>query len=210
MATTALTPMPLNDQPEAFSPSLARMVREEIHQVFSPPDPPTQHFPTSYAAAIRQQAPTLPTPPPPPRRQSPLPVHPWPAQEPAVPPRRQSPLPVHPWPTQEPAVRPPVRKTDLWRTADGRPLCYHCGEPGHIQRRCPYRDIGLPGFSPTAPRPRLGQRPAEIADYLAAQNATSPDSRRSRSPSPAAHFSPTRRNPRDSRPGRFSSPRREN
>ncbi|GFU66416.1 CCHC-type domain-containing protein [Trichonephila clavipes] len=26
---------------------------------------------------------------------------------------------------------PEPRKTDVWRTADNRPVCFHCGRPGH-------------------------------------------------------------------------------
>ncbi|KAG0415815.1 hypothetical protein HPB47_007012 [Ixodes persulcatus] len=43
--------------------------------------------------------------------------------------------------------------TDVWRTADRRPLCYHCGEANHICRRCPYRQMELRGFDPNDPRP---------------------------------------------------------
>lgn len=168
-------------------PSLTRIVREELRQAFSPLEPPMQESPASYAAAVRQ----------------------LPSMRPTVPPRQPSP-PVQSWPVQEPTFqRTPVRKTDLWRTADRRPLCYHCGEPGHVYRRCPYRDLGLRGFSRAAPPPRFGQRPTEIADYLAARN-TPPPTRRSRSPSPAPRLSPTRRPPRGGPEVRFSSPQREN
>nr|XP_042913596.1 uncharacterized protein LOC122273630 [Parasteatoda tepidariorum] len=30
----------------------------------------------------------------------------------------------------------PQRKTDLWRTTDNRPVCFHCGRPGHVVRYC--------------------------------------------------------------------------
>lgn len=30
----------------------------------------------------------------------------------------------------------PQRKTDVWRTTDNVPLCYHCGRPGHVLRYC--------------------------------------------------------------------------
>ena len=30
----------------------------------------------------------------------------------------------------------PQRKTDLWRTDNNVPLCYHCGRPGHVLRYC--------------------------------------------------------------------------
>ncbi|KAG0411591.1 hypothetical protein HPB47_011263 [Ixodes persulcatus] len=50
---------------------------------------------------------------------------------------------------------PTPRKTDVWRTADRRPLCYHCGEADHIYRSCPYRRLGLRGFHPNDPRPSV-------------------------------------------------------
>lgn len=28
------------------------------------------------------------------------------------------------------------RKTDLWRTEDNKPVCFHCGRPGHVARYC--------------------------------------------------------------------------
>ncbi|GFU04075.1 CCHC-type domain-containing protein [Trichonephila clavipes] len=31
---------------------------------------------------------------------------------------------------------PEPRKTDVWRTADNRPVCFHCGHPGHVMRYC--------------------------------------------------------------------------
>ncbi|XP_075746869.1 uncharacterized protein LOC142804149 isoform X1 [Rhipicephalus microplus] len=31
------------------------------------------------------------------------------------------------------------RKSDVWRTPDRTPLCFHCGEAGHLYRLCPYR-----------------------------------------------------------------------
>lgn len=104
--------------------------------------------------------------------------------------------------------RTPTRKSDLWRTPDRRPLCYHCGEAGHIYRECPYRQLGLRGFSVNSPRPRIGQRPRDIEEYLAQQRA--PFTRRqSRSPSPrrpaatGPRFGVTARE-------RSPSPRREN
>lgn len=75
------------------------------------------------------------------------------------------------------------RKSDLWRTADRRPLCFHCGEAGHVYRACPYRRVGLRGFAPNAPCPRFGERPREIEDYLAGRQPP-PLRPQSRSPSP--------------------------
>lgn len=85
------------------------------------------------------------------------------------------------------------RKSDLWRTTDRRPLCFHCGEAGHIYRACPYRHAGLRGFARNAPRPRNGERPPEIEEYLAGRHDVFPP-RRSESRSPSPHrrrsFSP--------------------
>ncbi|XP_042144909.1 uncharacterized protein LOC120849220, partial [Ixodes scapularis] len=73
--------------------------------------------------------------------------------------------------TQQPQVSslPEVIREELqqeiWRTPDHRPLCFHCGKAGHVYRFCPYRRLGLRGFSGDAPRPRVGERPQEIQHY---------------------------------------------
>ncbi|GFU72914.1 hypothetical protein TNCV_5003361 [Trichonephila clavipes] len=33
-------------------------------------------------------------------------------------------------------ISPEPRKTNVWRTADNRPVCFHCGRPGHVMRYC--------------------------------------------------------------------------
>ncbi|KFM62702.1 hypothetical protein X975_05395, partial [Stegodyphus mimosarum] len=46
-------------------------------------------------------------------------------------------LPVRPQPRHEISQRTtPQRRTDLWRTDDNVPLCFHCGRPGHVLRYC--------------------------------------------------------------------------
>ncbi|KAG0444095.1 hypothetical protein HPB47_014180, partial [Ixodes persulcatus] len=66
---------------------------------------------------------------------------------------------VPPTPRRTTSVRPPRTTYDKenrrMRTADRRPVCYHCGEADHIYRRCPYRQLGQRGFHPNHPRPRL-------------------------------------------------------
>lgn len=172
--------------------SVAEVVRQEIRQALSTPEPPPQPMPQmNYAAALRCQ----------------MPVAPIAATIPPAP--YTQPQHSHSWPQREAPPRRPVRKTDVWRTADHQPLCYHCGEPGHVYRRCPYREIGLPGFPPNALRPRFGERPAAISDYLASRRSPE-QNRRSRSPTPARYSSPSRRDFGDSMTRRSPSPRREN
>ncbi|CAN8002348.1 unnamed protein product, partial [Ixodes hexagonus] len=146
--------------PQAHVSSLTGMIREEVRQALgtstSPVPLPQPHVAT-YARG--------PTRPPSPRR------------EPFTPTLRRPPQ----------TDRPPVvehlapRKTDVWRTADRRPLYYHCGEAGHIYRRCPYMQLGLRGFPVDAPRPRLVSGPATsgtIWPRLTADQDVPPDRRR--------------------------------
>lgn len=103
-------------------------------------------------------------------------------------------------------TRPVMRKSDIWRMPDRRPLCYHCGEAGHLYRDCQYRRLGLQGFPANSPRPRFGQRPPEIEDFIARQNV--PLRRQSRSPSPRSSSYSGNGNRRPQ--GRSPSPRLEN
>lgn len=166
--------------------SIAQVVREEIRQAIAPPEPREEVLEMSYANALARQVPCRPSPP----------------THRKLPPETRS-LP-------NPGFQPRVRKTELWRTADHRPLCYHCGEAGHVYRRCPYREMGLPGFSPAARRPRFGERPPEIDAYLATREEQSARLR-SRSPSPGRMNNPlNRRSSPDTPRGRSLSPRRGN
>lgn len=111
---------------------------------------------------------------------------------------------------QSTSPRVKTRKSDVWRTPDYQPLCFHCGEAGHLYRACYYRRIGLQGYHPGARRPREGERPREIQQYLANQpslpyaqfppveqslpttRSPSPQRRQSRSPPPRRSASPSR------------------
>ncbi|KAG0426309.1 hypothetical protein HPB47_026577 [Ixodes persulcatus] len=163
--------------------SIAEAVREEVQRAIQPEAPvavaATEEPTLTYAAVARR-------PPPPPRTY-------------VAPPRRQSPAPQHdrrhddPVQYARPEPRAP-RKTDVWRTPDRRPLCFHCGEADHTYRRCPYRRLGLRGFHPNDPRPRYGERPREIDEYLRRPQSPEPASRREfRSPSPRRPASPMHR-----------------
>ncbi|XP_049528705.1 uncharacterized protein LOC125947608 [Dermacentor silvarum] len=173
-----------SSQPQVAS--IADIVREEIQQSLGLPESPQpEPEALTYAAVTRRQGP-------PPRSR----------QGPVTPQFRRPPPP--------PPARPPVaqrsyqRKTDIWRAPDHRPLCYHCGEAGHVYRRCPYREMGLRGFAVNAPRPQLGERPRDIADYLA--GAQWQPRRPSRSPSPGRYISPHRRQYTGPTRGRSPSP----
>lgn len=190
--------------------SVADIVRDEIRNAISlPAAQPASPCPVSYATALTVQAPAATT-----RPAAPLlPYHPphpaecWPQE--GVPLTTQQQFRNNSSVRPQQYYRPQVRKTDLWRTPDNQPLCYHCGEPGHIYRRCPYREIGLPGFPPNAVRPQFGERPVAISDYLAERRATAP-LRRSRSPSPAPQGSPGRRTPGGPPTRRSATPPRGN
>lgn len=187
--------------PPAMS-SLADVVRQEVRQAIQEPQPvyipepqsalpcvqPQQHQPQlSYVQALRQNigrrniVQTAPT----------------------------SQSFSHSTPPPMPEPRP--RKCDVWRTADRRPLCYHCGEAGHLYRECQYRRVGLRGFPVNAPCPRNGERPYEIEEFLSTRRTfQTPQQRESRASAPMRYRSPSPR-PSSASPRRRSpSPRREN
>ncbi|KAG0423636.1 hypothetical protein HPB47_000596 [Ixodes persulcatus] len=178
--------LPAADRPSSIS--LAEVVREEVHRAFQPEVPintTTPEEPTlSYAAMARR--------PPQANRQA------------TAPPRRDPPMPQYPRRQEEQVQdvrpeQPSPKKTDVWRTANRRPLCYHCGEADHIYRSCPYRRLGLRGFHPNDPHPRYGERPRDIEEYLRRSPSSVPSLRReSRSPSPRRSASPAPRPRRES------------
>ncbi|XP_077548109.1 uncharacterized protein LOC144160855 [Haemaphysalis longicornis] len=176
--------------------SVADIVRQEIREALAIPESQPQQLQPSYVSVVR--------------RHPPVPPIPAPQRAPQTDSWHQGVhTNPHPRPRMETSAGRQVRKSDVWRTNDNRPLCFHCGEAGHIYRRCPYREIGLSGFAPTAPRPCFGQRPPAIEEYLAARRDLSPN-RRPRSPSPANDVSPNRRNFGGILRGRSPSPRRGN
>uniref|UniRef100_A0A131YHP5 Tick transposon n=1 Tax=Rhipicephalus appendiculatus TaxID=34631 RepID=A0A131YHP5_RHIAP len=176
-------------------PSLADVVREEVRQAIYQPQPQVlQHAQQepqpqlSYAQVVRQDLGRT-------NRTAPTAVMP-PTFSP------NTPLPM-------PEARP--RKSDVWRTADRRPLCYHCGEAGHLYRACQYRRVGLRGFPVNAPCPRNGERPYEIEEFLSSRHTPQDTQQReSRSAAPMRYRSPSPRTSSNFPRPRSPSPRREN
>lgn len=171
-------------QPETSS--LADVVRDEVQQALatlgttetaSATAPPIQEPGVhTYAAALKAPSRSTGW-----RRETYAPQHRMQAGPP--PPRARQP--------PRSATYPPTapRKTDVWRTPDQRPLCFHCGEADHLLRHCPYRQMGLRGYDINAPPPFPGQRPRDIEAYLREAEDSAP--RRFRSPSPTSHRSPS-------------------
>lgn len=89
-------------------------------------------------------------------------------------------------PTTVPSRNEPQRKTDLWRTADSRPVCFHCGRPGHVVRYCRDRRAIFNDYRRNNPR-----NYSFAADYDADDANDAPFRRRS--PSPARGRSPISR-----------------
>ncbi|KAK8770302.1 hypothetical protein V5799_013234 [Amblyomma americanum] len=149
--------LPSSSQPQVAS--LTEVVREEVRHALGSPSATTepQAPAMSYVAAVRKPAP---------RRATPSPIR----REPAVLDRRP-PGPAHP--TYEQRSGP--RKCDTWRTRDNRPLCFHCGEAGHVLRHCPFRRIGLRGFAVDAPRPRSANIHKKLTTTCAATNTCRAD-----------------------------------
>ncbi|KAH7957060.1 hypothetical protein HPB52_014833 [Rhipicephalus sanguineus] len=149
--------------------SICSLIRNEVQQqALQVPLPnnvatvPTEHHRASYAEAAGRYV-----------AASPRFVHPTPHD--ALPSLQ---------PIQHFENRQPIqRKSDVWRTPDRRrPLCYHCGEAGHVSRECPYRRVGFQGFAVDSPRPRFGERTRAIEEYLSQQRMPLPLRRQSTSP----------------------------
>lgn len=94
----------------------------------------------------------------------------------------------HMRPPVSPPARPAVqyaRAEDPWRTEDNRPICFHCGLPGHVARYCRFR---VPNVSNNMRPPWVTYAPRQPRrsysdDRESAPVAEAPFSSR-RSPSP--------------------------
>lgn len=100
-------------------------------------------------------------------------------------------------------IEPEPRATDLWRTVDNKPVCFHCGRPGHVVRYCRERRAIFDDYRNNRrynDEPRYGARNdnSRVVDREASPGPArgrSP-SRRYRSPSPyrRSSSSPSRHN----------------
>ncbi|GFT04583.1 CCHC-type domain-containing protein [Trichonephila clavipes] len=79
---------------------------------------------------------------------------------------------------------PEPRKTDVWRTADNRPVCFHCGRPGHVMRYCRERKAVFDNSR---------NRRRNFDDVGTEEEIRRPNSSRRFTPSPTRGRSPIRR-----------------
>lgn len=183
------------DQNAPMLSSLADVIREEVRQVVREPSSNAQPGPPLQQKTRMTYADVL------------LRGPPGRADVAAATPM-QYPMPPS---TLQPTPERRLRKSDVWRTPDRIPLCYHCGEPGHLYRTCHYRQAGLRGFPVNAPRPRNGERPFEIEEYLSGRQTSSGFQRHQpRATTTGRYRSPSPRPSASSPRSRSPSPRREN
>ncbi|GFY32404.1 CCHC-type domain-containing protein [Trichonephila clavipes] len=90
---------------------------------------------------------------------------------------------------------PEPRKTDVWRTTDNRPVCFHCGRPGHVMRYCRERKAVFDNSR---------NRRRNFDDVGTEEEIRRPNSSRRFTPSPTRGRSPIRRY-RSPSPYRLSS-----
>ncbi|GFU73154.1 CCHC-type domain-containing protein [Trichonephila clavipes] len=76
------------------------------------------------------------------------------------------------------------RKTDVWRTADNRPVYFHCGRPGHVMRYCRERKAVFDNSR---------NRRRNFDDVGTEEEIRRPNSSRRFTPSPTRGRSPIRR-----------------
>ncbi|XP_075529529.1 uncharacterized protein LOC142560969 [Dermacentor variabilis] len=201
---------------------VADVVREEVRQAFSAPDCGNVPRRLTYTEAVRRPLNATSTP------LTPITTTPpTPQTEPTSSPSSTLPTPpimpaqttsyfrhayVTPWLHGELPPNYQRRKTDLWRTVDRRPVCYHCGEAGHVYRVCHkwnnYRAAQHPSFPANyAYSPYDSQRAYNDAPVNSQPQDTTTPRPRSPSPSPARYNSPTRRSFANVTRGRSPSPR---
>ncbi|UYV73960.1 hypothetical protein LAZ67_11001597 [Cordylochernes scorpioides] len=104
--------------------------------------------------------------------------------------------------TQQPKQVNGRRDTNEWRTTEGKPICFHCGRPGHVVRYCRDRRREYEGEQTWNYKQRYRQEPRTFYNSRSSQEPNDDlpreNIRRYRSPSPytgrkGQHSSPERR-----------------
>ncbi|UYV82112.1 K02A2.6-like [Cordylochernes scorpioides] len=136
---------PMAYEEEDLTSLIRRIVQEEIQKVIAPPGLTTDSIEDMIREEVKMNL-------------SPI------SKRPSVLVRNQS----RPFRTYEPSKRteyssPPILpKSQQWRTPDDRPLCFHCGRPGHVVRYCRER---RQVFADARAR-REPRRPTTLGDYM--------------------------------------------
>ncbi|UYV66772.1 K02A2.6-like, partial [Cordylochernes scorpioides] len=172
-------------EPENLEALIRRIVREEVQKFMAPP--------STFAAQ------DIDTPPPDLRdvirseiQQTLAPIS-APRQPESFRPRRQY-LPQNDQGYRRRTEGPPNNQRSQWRTEDDRPICFHCGRPGHVARYCRDRRQAFADA-------RLGRETVDFGrprteNYTMGESGSELSQGRFRNPSPYPHR------------GRFQAPRR--
>ncbi|UYV83886.1 hypothetical protein LAZ67_X000509, partial [Cordylochernes scorpioides] len=172
-------------EPENLEALIRRIVREEVQKFMAPPstfaaqdiDTPSPDLRDVIRSEIQQ---TL----------APISA---PRQPESFRPRRQY-LPQNDQGYRRRTEGPPNNQRTQWRTEDDRPICFHCGRPGHVARYCRDRRQAFADA-------RLGRETVDFGrprteNYTMGESGSELSQGRFRNPSPYPHR------------GRFQAPRR--
>ncbi|UYV62287.1 hypothetical protein LAZ67_2000001 [Cordylochernes scorpioides] len=191
-------------EPENLEALIRRIVREEVQKFMAPPstfaaqdiDTPSPDLRDVIRSEIQQ---TL----------APISA---PRQPESFRPRRQY-LPQNDQGYRRRTEGPPNNQRTQWRTEDDRPICFHCGRPGHVARYCRDRRQAFADA-------RLGRETVDFGrprteNYTMGESGSELSQGRFRNPSPYPHrerFQAPRRTSQSParRPSRSPSRRRRN
>ncbi|UYV66779.1 hypothetical protein LAZ67_4002838, partial [Cordylochernes scorpioides] len=172
-------------EPENLEALIRRIVREEVQKFMAPPSTfAAQDIDTSppdLRYVIRSEI-----------QQTLAPIS-APRQPESFRPRRQY-LPQNDQGYRRRTDGPPNNQRTQWRTEDDRPICFHCGRPGHVARYCRDRRQAFADA-------RLGRETVDFGrprteNYTMGESGSELSQGRFRNPSPYPHR------------GRFQAPRR--
>ncbi|UYV81653.1 K02A2.6-like, partial [Cordylochernes scorpioides] len=172
-------------EPENLEALIRRIVREEVQKFIAPPSTFTAQDidtpPPDLRDVIRSEI-----------QQTLAPIS-APRQPESFRPRRQY-LPQNDQVYRRRTEGPPNNQRTQWRTEDDRPICFHCGRPGHVARYCRDRRQAFADA-------RLGRETVDFGrprteNYTMGESGSELSQGRFRNPSPYPHR------------GRFQAPRR--